>query len=359
VSFEDVSAKVLVVDDDPAIRRMIARILARGGYASTEAPDSSSALLFLEVEDYSLVTCDIKMPGTSGLELVREIRSRFPDIAVLMISGTDDPAVAAIATELGAYGYVVKPFEINEILIAAANALRRRQLEIENRLHREQLEKLVAERTADLRLTIDRLSRTEKALRESQAEAIRRLAFAAEFHDPTTGAHITRMSNACAILAESHGLASDRVELIRLASPMHDIGKIGVPDEILRKPGKLTPAEMDEMRRHPEIGSDILSGSDSELLVLGGSIALTHHERWDGTGYPRRLAGTQIPVEGRIVAIADVFDALTSERSYKPAYSVEQAVAIMTEERESHFDPDLFDLFLQNVDAIAGFARVS
>jgi putative two-component system response regulator len=271
----------------------------------------------------------------------------------------DDPATAAVACDLGAYGYVVKPFEVNEILIAAANALRRRHLEQENRAHRRHLERLVSERTADLTSTIERLSRAELALRQSQEEAIRRLAFAAEFRDPATGAHIDRMSRTCEILALAAGIDPQRAELIRIASPMHDVGKIGVSDEILRKPGKLTEEEMDEMRKHPFIGSEILAGSDSELLMLGGQIALTHHERWDGSGYPNGLVREQIPFEGRIVAIADVFDALTSERSYKPAFEVDHAVAIMTEERGTHFDPDLLDMFLAMVDEVVGLAEAT
>jgi putative two-component system response regulator len=165
------------------------------------------------------------------------------------------------------------------------------------------------------------------------------------------------MSRTCELLAEQAGLGLAKAELIRIASPMHDIGKIGVSDDVLRKPGKLTSEEMAEMRKHPIIGSQILAGSDSELLRLGGLIALTHHERWDGGGYPRQLAGEQIPVEGRIVAIADVFDALTSERTYKPAFEVDHAVAIMTEERAKHFDPALLDVFLTLVDDIVGLAQ--
>ncbi len=357
MKFDEFAASVLVVDDDSAIRRMIARILGRAGYECTEAPEAAVALLFADQQEFSLVTCDVNMPGGSGLGLVRDLRARHPDIAVLMVSGMDDPETAAAATDLGAYGYVMKPFEANEILIAAANALRRRELEIENRIHRQHLENLVAERTSDLTATVERLSLTERALRASQEEVIMRLAFAAEFRDSTTGAHINRMSRTCELLARRSGLGHQRAELIRIASPMHDIGKIGVPDEILRKPGKLTASEMDEMRKHPVIGSEILAGSDSELLRLGGLIALTHHERWDGAGYPRQLARTDIPVEGRIVAIADVFDALTSERSYKPAFDVDHSVAIMTEERGSHFDPELLDVFLTIVDEVVGLSR--
>jgi putative two-component system response regulator len=344
---------VLIVDDDSAIRHMIARILERSGYACLEVPDPLAALSVAEERAFDLVMCDVHMPGGSGLALVRDLRDRHPDIAVLMVSGMDDPKTAALAIDSGAYGYIVKPFERNEILIAADNALRRRQLEIENRAHRKHLEHLVAERTADLTATVERLSRAEQALRASQEEAIRRLAHAAEFRDPTTGAHLNRMSRTCGLLAERSGLGQTRAELIRIASPMHDIGKIGVSDEILRKPGKLTADEMNEMRKHPVMGSEILAGSDSELLQVGGVIALTHHERWDGTGYPHGLEREEIPIEGRIVALADVFDALTSERPYKAAFDVDHAVGLMRDERGRHFDPDLLDTFLTLLDEIA------
>jgi putative two-component system response regulator len=345
---------VLVVDDDRAVRRMISRILTRAGYTCTEAADPAEARALAQAQEFALVTCDVNMPGGSGLGLVAELRQRHPDIAVLMVSGMDDPQTAAAATELGAYGYVVKPFESNEMLIAADNALRRRELELENRAHRQHLELLVAERTEDLMATVEQLSRAEQALRASQEEAIRRLAHAVEFRDPATGAHLDRMSRTCELLALRSGMGPTRSQLLRIASPMHDIGKIAVSDEILGKPGKLTADEWVEMRKHPLIGSEILAGSDSELLRLGGLIALTHHERWDGSGYPHGLAGDTIPVEGRIVALADVFDALTSARPYKPAFEVDHAMALMRDERGRHFDPEYLDLFLTIVDEVVG-----
>jgi putative two-component system response regulator len=347
-------AAVLVVDDDEAIRRVVTRILERAGYACTEAPNPTEARSLARVQEFSLVTCDVNMPGGSGLALVADLRERHPDIAVLMVTGMDDREIAATATELGAYGYVTKPFATNEILIAVDNALRRRELEIENRTHQQHLERLVAERTADLTATVERLSRAEQALRASQEEAIQRLAQAVEFRDPATGAHLNRMSRTCELLAERSGMGAERAQLIRIASPMHDIGKIAVSDEILHKPGKLTPTDWDEMRKHPLIGAEILSGSESELLRLGGLIALTHHERWDGSGYPQGLAGEAIPVEGRIVALADVFDALTSERPYKPAFDIDHAVSLMRDERGRHFDPDYLDIFLTIVDEVVG-----
>ena len=347
-------ATVLVVDDDSALRRMIVRILSRAGYSCSEAPGPTEAQALSEVTEFSLVTCDVNMPGGSGLDLVGALRAQHRDIAVVMVSGMDDPRTAAAATDHGAYGYVVKPFEANEMLIAADNALRRRELEIENREHRQHLELLVAERTTDLVATVERLSRAEEALRASQEEAIRRLAHAVEFRDPATGAHLDRMSRTCELLALRLDLGQERSQMIRIASPMHDIGKIAVSDEILRKPGRLTPADWEDMRRHPLIGSEILSGSDSELLRLGGLIALTHHERWDGSGYPYGTMGQAIPVEGRIVAIADVFDALTSVRPYKPAFEVDHAVSLMRDERGHHFDPEFLDVFLIMIDELAG-----
>jgi len=351
------SEKILVVDDEEPIRRMLARILNGGGYRSEVASGVEEALALACDQEFALALCDINMPGGSGMRLVRELQSRHPDIAVVMVSGIGDPAMAAMATELGAYGYIVKPFDASEILIGTMNALRRRQLEIENRRHRDRLEALVAERTADLTTTIARLSATEEALRASQEEVVQRLAYAADFHDPTTGEHLNRMSHICEALALSAGLGEQRAELIRVASPMHDVGKIGISQQILASTRKLSPDEVNEMRRHPLIGSQILAGSDSELLRLGATIALTHHERYAGDGYPRGLAGSAIPLEGRIVAIADVYDALRSERPYKPAFSIEHAVEIMREERAKHFDPELLDLFLELVESLLGYDR--
>jgi putative two-component system response regulator len=343
---------VLVVDDEAAVRRAVVRIVERMGLPCAEAADVAEARRLADQREFTVVLCDVNMPGPSGLTLVRELRARWPDVAVLMVSALDDPRTAEVAASLGGYGYIVKPFETNEIVIAVTGAIRRRELEVENRRHREQLEVLVGERTAELAATVERLSEAEQALRASQEEAIRRLAHAAEFRDPTTGAHLSRMSLTSESLALACGLGAERAEQVRIASPMHDIGKIGIADDILRSTGKLSPAEMDEMRRHPLIGSAILAGSDSALLRLGGLIALTHHERWDGTGYPHRVAGPDIPIEGRIVAVADVFDALTSERPYKPAFSVDHAVSLMTEERGRHFDPELLDLFVASLDRL-------
>ena len=200
-----------------------------------------------------------------------------------------------------------------------------------------------------LQQALEWLERSEKELRLSREETIQRLAIAAEYRDGATAQHIQRMSRYSELLAQRYGLSSERCELIRTASPMHDIGKIGTPDHVLLKPGKFTQEELDVMNQHAEIGYRILSGSDAELLKVAATIAWTHHERWDGSGYPRGLKGENIPIEGRIVAIADAFDALTTARVYKPAFAFDHAVELMIKKRAEHFDPELLDVFLASL----------
>ena len=338
--------RLLLVDDDDSLSRAERRMLERHGYECDCAADAGQAVSLLKLVPYDLVLADVNMPGHSGLWLAEHVIRNYPDTPVVMVTGVDDPSVACRAVELGAYGYVIKPFEPNEIVISVANALRRRQLEQENRCYRHHLEELVAERTANLEMALQQLSDADAVLRRAHEEAIQRLAHAAEYHDPTTGIHLHRMSRVSESLARGMNLPAEHCELIRLASPMHDVGKIAIADTILRKPGTLDPDEWKEMRKHPEIGHALLADSESDLLRLAADIALTHHEKWNGEGYPRGVAGTAIPLEGRIVAVADVFDALTSDRPYKPAFSFDRAVDIVSEERGRHFDPEVVEVFL-------------
>jgi putative two-component system response regulator len=346
------AGKILIVDDEEPTRRMLGRLLEGYGYTCLLAGDALEARQRLNQEEFVLILCDMNMPGESGLELVRHVLNTYPHTAAVMVTGLDDPQLANIALEIGAYGYIIKPFEANEVLINVANALRRRRLEIENKAHREKLEQTVFERTSALRQAIRSLEEAQKGLRLSREETIQRLAIAAEFRDNATAQHIRRMSSYCEVLARRYGLDAERCELIRIASPMHDIGKIGTPDHILLKPGAFTPEEFETITRHTNMGYRILEGSEAELLKLAAMIALTHHEKFDGTGYPRRLAGESIPIEGRIAAIADAFDALTSKRVYKPAMPPEQATDIMRKDRGKHFDPDLLDVFLDSMDDV-------
>jgi putative two-component system response regulator len=292
------------------------------------------------------------MPGESGIDFAREVAKDYPDVAIVMVTGLDDRVYADVAIELGAYGYILKPFKPNELIINVGNALRRRALEIENREHRERLERTVLERTSALRDTIARLESSDAELRRLREETIRRLSWAAEFRNQETGEHIVRVSLYCALLAERLGLGVERVELLRIASPMHDVGKIGIPDRILLKPGALTPDERKAMEAHAEIGYRMLAGSGAELLEVAAVMALTHHERIDGQGYPSGLAGDDIPIEGRITAVADVFDALTSDRVYRPAFEPEEARELMLEQRGTQFDAQLLDLFFGAFDEV-------
>ena len=351
--------RILIVDDEDQIRTLLARLLGAQGYDCVTADSPAQARRQLREHSIALVLCDVNMPGGSGIDFTREVLAHYPDTAVVMVTGMDDRAYADVAIELGAYGYVLKPFKPNELVINVGNALRRRTLEIENRGHRERLEQTVLDRTAALRDTIAQLETSDAELRRLREETIRRLSWAAEFRNQETGEHIVRMSLYCALLARLAGLDPDRAEMIRIASPMHDVGKIGIPDRILLKTGRLTDEERSVMEAHTEMGHRILAGSGVELLDLAAEMALTHHERIDGTGYPNGLAGDAIPVEGRICAIADVFDALTSDRVYRPAFTPAEAHELLVDGRGSQFDPELLDLFLDAWDDVLAIRRSS
>ena len=337
--------RILVVDDEEQIRSLLARLLEAQGYECSTAAGPGEARRLLPAGGYALILSDVNMPDESGLDFAREVLADYPDAAVVMVTGADDRGHAETALANGAYGYVLKPFKPNELLINVVNALRRRTLEIENRENRNRLEQTVLERTSTLRETIAQLESSESELRRLREETIRRLSWAAEFRSHETGQHILRMSLYCTLLARLVGLDADRTEMIRIASPMHDVGKIGIPDRILLKPALLTPEEREIMQAHTEMGYRILAGSDVELLDLAATLALTHHERIDGRGYPRGLAETDIPLEGRIAAIADVFDALTSDRVYRLAFRPDEAREQMLTGRETQFDAELLDLF--------------
>jgi putative two-component system response regulator len=333
-------ARILIVDDDGHVRELVRRILERAGYSCSAAENGAEAQQLLATASFELMICDLQMPGESGLDVISHVRATYPDTAAIMVTGVDDEGLAGHALALGAYGYIVKPFSSTDLSIQVLNALRRRQLEIAQRHERERLEQMVEERTGEL-------SRAVEDLKRSEEETVRRLAAAVEARDHETAEHIERVGDYSALVASRLGLSADHCELIRRSSTLHDVGKIGVADQILLKPGPLTPVERVSMQRHAKMGHDILSGSDLDLLELAATIAWTHHERVDGTGYPRGLAGSEIPLEGRIVAVVDVYDALTSDRPYRPALSHENAVALMCTGKGTQFDAIVLDAFLE------------
>ncbi len=346
-------ARILATDDRPEVLRLVDRALGEQ-YRCEFATSVAEAREKLAGECFDLALCDIQMPGESGLDLVEEIARTHPETAIVLVTGVDDPEIAERAFELGAHNYLVKPFWPGQLAITAATTLHHHQLELAHESRQVALLGSAEERTEALRHElIEAQRRAIEELRVSRRETIERLSRAIEMHDAETGRHVQRMAEVAAILGRKLGLKPERVDLLRVAAPMHDVGKVATPDEILRKEGCLSGEELEQMRRHTVIGHRILSGSESELLRMAASIALTHHERYDGEGYPQGLKADEIPIEGRIVAVADAFDAMLSDRPYRPAMSLREAVKTIAAESGSHFDPDVVEALLANVDEAA------
>ena len=321
-------ATILVVDDEEIICRMVARNLQEHGYACLQADSGQAALKLMTEQSIDLIITDLMMPGMSGLDLLVAAHQVQPDIAVILLTGVDDADTAVTALTEGAYGYMLKPFQPNELLVNVVNAVRRRELEMQHITHEHQLASEVIARTEEITL---------------------RLVTASEYRDEETGAHIRRIAQYATLLARAIGWPDERVDLLRLAAPMHDIGKIGIPDSILLKPGKLEPEEFSQMQQHTVIGAGILAESVVPLIHMAGEVALSHHERWDGSGYPHGVTGAAIPESARIVALADVYDALHTDRVYRPAFPETEALTIMAAS-QGQFDPQLFAYMIEHID---------
>ena len=325
---------ILAIDDEPTNLKLLDKILRTEGYTKlTLLDDPRRTVEAYREASPGLILLDLNMPYLDGYAVMEQLRALhdpiLPPIVVLTAQSAGEFLLRAF--KAGARDYVTKPFDRAELMARVRNLL---EVHLAHRLSLEQnrlLEAAVKERTAKLH--------------RAQRQVVRRLGQAAEYRDNETGNHILRMSKISALLAERLGWSPEDCELMLHASPMHDIGKIGVPDHILLKPGKLEPHEWDVMKSHVMIGANLLSEDDSDLMVLARSIALTHHEKWDGSGYPNGLAGEEIPEEGRIVALADVFDALTSERPYKRAWMVDDAVEHIRGQSGLHFDPAIVSVF--------------
>ncbi|MDF1577899.1 MAG: response regulator [Desulfobulbales bacterium] len=337
--------RILIVDDDEMLCLLLARWLSKENYDCTTVYSGEAALTALAQSPFELLITDLNMPGISGIELLGRIRGKHPDMISIVVSAVDDRSIAINALELDAFAYMIKPIDKSETIINVANAMRHRRLELENRQYTEEMNQLVIERTR-------KLQETEEEVRLSRDETICCLARAAEFRDNETAQHTIRMGSYCQLLAEKAKLDPETCKRIGDASPLHDVGKIGIPDQILLKPGRVTPEEFEIIKTHCDIGYRILGDSSSELLKMAATIALSHHEKVDGSGYPRGLAGDAIPIAGRIAAVCDVFDALTFDRIYKKAFSIEKSIEILKEGRGSHFDAKLLDLFLASLDEI-------
>jgi putative two-component system response regulator len=343
------AGRILVVDDDMSVRCALAGILSEAGYDVRDVGSAPEARHALEHDTIALLLSDVSMPGETGVDLIRHVFTDHPQTATLLISALEDPALAKVAMDYGAYGFLSKPVRRTEVLIGVMNALRRREVEARERAGRENLERIVRQRTSALSKTLERLEANAGQGRRLQAESIHRWAQAAEHYEPGIAGHLQRMSRYCAVLGPQFGLHSESLEL---ASMLHDVGKLTIPDSILLKPGSLSSDERRTVETHAEAGYEMLRGSRSSLLDLAAVIARTHHEKFDGSGYPQGLAGAEIPLAGRVAAVADVFDALTCERVYRAAWALEEAVTWMTEQRGKHFDPSLVDAFLASMDEV-------
>jgi putative two-component system response regulator len=335
--------QVLIVDGNAALRTWECRVLEAQRYSCIGVPDAPEARAALSEGTFELALLDVNLPGESGISLLSEIHVEHPQTAVLMITGEDNFELATMAIELGAYGYLVRPLRAGELLINVANALHRRQQEANMMRHLARLESGREQAEAELRTALHSSGDPDDSVRLLENDTVHRLVRLAEFRDEDTGRHLLRMSRYCELIGLALGHDAGWSAALRLASELHDVGKVAIPDRILLKPGYLTDSERAVMRKHAEIGYALLADSESELLKRAAVIALTHHERWDGEGYPQGVAGEKIPIDGRIAAVADVFDALTSNRAYRPAFPVGLALEMMEAERGRHFDHDALD----------------
>ena len=311
---------VLVVDDEPTNLKVMNNILS-STYKLTFAKSGPEALRLIEKEKPDLILLDVMMPEMTGYEVCETLKQSplYKSIPVIFVTALNDAVDEAKGLNIGAVDYISKP-----VTPAVVKARVKTHLSL---------------------VDVDELRRT-------RLQIIQRLGRASEYKDNETGMHVMRMSHYSRIIALAYGYSFEQADNLFHAAPMHDIGKIGIPDSIMLKPGKLTDDEFTIMKQHPEIGAEILGESDSDLIELAKTVAMTHHERWDGTGYPKQLKGEDIPIEGRIVALADVFDALTSVRPYKDAWTVDKSVVFIQSQKNKHFDPLLVDLFEQELDKL-------
>jgi two-component system response regulator RpfG len=338
---------VLIVDDLFSSRLLLAEIVRQiDGKLNLELFDTPSrALEFARNNRVDIVLTDYKLPEFDGIELVKQLRAlpHCVDVPIVVITVVDDRKIRYDALEAGATDFLIKPLDDHETRARCANLLELRRHKIvlsdQARVLQYQVDKSVAE------------------IHERELETLAKLAKAGEFRDKTTGNHLTRMARYSGLIGQHLGLGTETVHVLEVAAPMHDIGKIGIPDSVLLKEGPLSPQEIDVMRAHPRIGYDILKGSPSKYLSMGAIIALGHHEKFDGSGYPNGLHAEDIPLVARIVAVADVFDALVSVRPYKRAWQLDEGLEFLKSQRGKHFDPTCVDAFLSDRAAIETIIR--
>ena len=327
--------KIISIDDNKTNLLIIESYAKNLSLQIDSFLEPKEALVASSNIEYDLVIVDYMMPEINGLEFIQEFRKNNPEIPIIMLTAVgDDMQLQIKALEYGANDFLSKPINAPAFKARIINMLKLRKSQL-----------LLKDKAMLLQ---EEVNKATLRLKESEHETLQMLGKTAEYKDPETNAHTQRVSHYCKILARAYGLDENLQDIIFYASPFHDLGKIGIPDRILLKPGKLDADEYEIMKKHSQIGYEILKGSKSKYLKAGGVIAYNHHEKYDGTGYPNGLRGENIPIFGRITAIADVFDALTSTRPYKKAWSVDEAFNLLIEEKNRHFDPILVDLFIKN-----------
>ena len=301
---------ILIVDDEESVRNLLEQVLLRVGYECILAANAAEAREFIKKRNFELILCDVTMPGESGINFIRYVAAEYPRIATIMVTAADDPEIAETAMEAGICGYMIKPFNANELIINVRNTLRRRELEIADQTYRENLERKVEERTAELQETLE--------------GTIYALTTTVEYRDPYTAGHQQRVSDLASAIAKKMGFSKDKIMGIRMAGMLHDIGKIAIPIAILTKPGKLSKTKFERIKKHSQVGYDILKKIKFPW-PLAQSV-LQHHERIDGSGYPDGLSGKQILTEAKILGVADVVEAIAFHRPYRQALGIDKAL---------------------------------
>ena len=350
------SATLLIVDDNHANVRLLGHILKDEGYGSIlGTSDPRDTLRLVAEHDPDIILLDMYMPQMDGFEVMAVLKQALPQdiyLPILAFTGSEDPTIRDRALREGAMDFVTKSDDSTEVLQRTKNLLRTRLLYEQQRSHAQDLERAVRERTRELAQANLSLQHANQALAETNEDILVRLARATEYSDDGSGGHTLRVGRLAYLTARRLGLPVEVCNTILLAARLHDVGKVAIPDGILLRPGRLSDEEQMYLREHCIIGAELLSGGQSALLKMAESIALTHHERWDGQGYPSGLRAAAIPIEGRITAVVDVFDTLTQARPYRPAWTHEEAKELLLEESNRHFDAAVVEAFLAVVDTL-------